>query len=345
MSRGFKRRLSAALSILLGLALFIFILNSINLDNVWKAIISLGTLGALLSFLNVAAMVFGWIWVWKILLNAYGLYPSWALMGRAVLGGYAVSYLTPSMYFGGEPLRIYLLTKELDASTTQVTATVVLWKFLEGLTLVSFVVIGSVNAILSGVLEGGQEVLIGVGNVVLIGGWGVLAWSFLTRRFWASGFCGLLKRKSPWGKERLQRLKRWLYKAEQDIHEAFVQHTTAMIKALVICFLITLTVYIRPWIFFSFSSDIGLTFKQLSFIFALFFFLSTFLWLTPGGVGISELGLIGIFQLVDSTIIPANVVAYSLTIKSIELSFILIGIFFLAHFGAVRLPYIRRSKR
>jgi len=345
MARGVKRRLAAALSVVAGLVLFAFILHAIDLGHARAAVLKLGLYGALLSGLNVAAMVLGWVWSWKILLNAYGLFPSWRLMLRAILGGYTLSYLTPSMYFGGEPLRIYLLSKELGASATQVTASVVIWKLLEGFSLVTFVLMGSVNGVLSGALGGRQEVFIAVGNALLLGGWAVVAWGVLTKRFWASGFCGVLARRFPVGRARLERLKDWLFHAETDIHEAFSTHTSATIKALVLCFLVTFSTYMRPWIFFHFSAELDLDFRQLSFIFALFFFLSTFLWLTPGGIGISELGLMGIFGLVEGRILPADAVAYSLTIKGMELMFVAVGLFILVHFGLVQLPHMKRSKR
>src|SRR3972149_10697409 len=105
MSKGIKRRITIAVSILTGLVLMVATIYSVGLDRIWNGMIQLGWLGAGLSFLNILAMVFGWVWSWKLLLNAYGISPSWLIVWRAVLGGYALTYLTPSMYFGGEPLR------------------------------------------------------------------------------------------------------------------------------------------------------------------------------------------------------------------------------------------------
>ncbi|HEY5597023.1 MAG TPA: lysylphosphatidylglycerol synthase transmembrane domain-containing protein [Candidatus Bipolaricaulota bacterium] len=343
MSKGIKRRITIAVSILTGLVLMVATIYSVGLDRIWNGMIQLGWLGAGLSFLNILAMVFGWVWTWKLLLNAYGIFPSWLIVWRAVLGGYALTYLTPSMYFGGEPLRVYLLSKETGADSSQVTATVVLWKLLEGATLFSFVLLGSVNAIFSGVLPVSQEVSIVVGNVLIIGGWALLAWSFITKRHWCSRTCGFLERKLHWARERLHRIREWLVAAESGIHAAFVHHGRTMWQVLGLCLLINITTFIRPWIFFQFSADYGFSFRELSFIFALFFFLSTFLWLTPGGIGISELGLIGIFQLVNGVVPAQEAVAYSLTIKSMELVFIILGISVMVHFGVVHLPRLKRN--
>ncbi len=345
MARGVKRRITVLLSITVGISLFIYILNDIGVEKIVGAIGQLGVLGTLVSFLNVCIMVFGWIWSWKILLNAYGLQPSWGLVTRAVLGGYALSYLTPSMYFGGEPLRVYMMSKELGVSSSKVTATVVIWKILEGGTLFSLVVFGSFNVVFSGALNVSEEISLAAGNLLVMGAWGLMAWSFITKKHWISRFCGFLQKKLPFGKDRLTKTRSWLIEAETSVHFAFSNHTKAVLIVLVLSLIINLTVFVRPWLFFSFASggDIMFGFRNLAFIFALFFFLSTFLWLTPGGIGTSEFGLIGIFQLVNNTIPGRDVVAYSLTIKGMELFFIIIGLFILLHMGALKFPKFRKE--
>lgn len=347
MARGVKRRITVLLSITVGISLFVYILNDIGVEKITGAIGQLGFMGTFLSFLNVCIMVFGWILSWKILLNAYGLSPTWGLVIRAVLGGYALSYLTPSMYFGGEPLRVYMVSKELGVSSSKVTATVVIWKILEGGTLFSLVVFGSFNVVFSGALNVSEEISLAAGNFLVIAAWGLMAWSFITKKHWISRFCGFLNRKLPFGKERLEKMRSWLIEAETSVHYAFSNHTKAVLIVLVLSLIINLTVFVRPWIFFFFASggSIIFGFRNLAFIFAMFFFLSTFLWLTPGGIGTSEFGLIGIFQLVNNTIPGREVVAYSLTIKGMELFFIIIGLFILVHMGALKFPKLRKGEK
>lgn len=336
MGRGVKRRLTVLASLLLGLGLLGFFLYTAGLARVWAEVRRLGPWGGGLLFLDVAAMVFGWGWGWKVVLNAYDLHPSWRLIGRAILAGYALSYLTPSMYFGGEPLRIYLVSRALSASSSQVTATVVVAKMIEGTTLLLLVLVGSVNLLAGGLLARSQELALLLTNLALLAGIGVVTWGFVRRRFWASRTCAWLGRHLPWGRARLARLHGWLQEAEWTVHQAFVEHTTAMVKALGIALLTNLTLYVRPWIFFHFADGPSFSFKDLSLIFALFFFLSTFLWLTPGGVGIAEGGLVGIFQLLN--VPAAGALAYALTLKAMELVFIAAGVGLLIQLGLMRLP-------
>ncbi len=345
MARGVKRRVTIVLSIALGVFLFAAVVNNVGgVGAITAEIGRLGPWGGALAFANVGLMVFGWMWSWKLLLNAYGLHPSWGLLGRAVLGGYALSYLTPSMYFGGEPFRIYLVSRELQAQSAQVTATVVIWKILEGGTLFSLVIVGSFNAVLSGAMDLGEEISLGVGNVLVIGGWGLLAWSFITKRHWSSRLCGVLARRVPWGRERVARICAWLDEAETVVAHAFAHHTKAVLAALAITLVVNLTVFVRPFIFFWFSGGLLLGFRNLSFIFAMYFFLSSFLWVTPGGLGISEGGLVGIFELIGRGIPARAVTAYAISVRLMELAFIVVGVGILIHFGAVKLPKLRRGK-
>jgi len=41
------------------------------------------------------------------------------------VSGYAVSYLTPTLYFGGEPFRALLVSDSTEAPTTRIFATII----------------------------------------------------------------------------------------------------------------------------------------------------------------------------------------------------------------------------
>jgi uncharacterized membrane protein YbhN (UPF0104 family) len=57
------------------------------------------------------------------------------------------------------------------------------------------------------------------------------------------------------------------------------------------------------------------------------------LWITPGGLGTSEAGAIGIFRLVAPSITTGQAVAYSLIFKFAEAIFVVIGIWYLMQRG------------
>ena len=78
---------------------------------------------------------------WWLILREAGLRTGFARVFRARLSGYAITYLTPSMYFGGEPVRA-LLMKDGNASYNKIAATIVLDKYIELFTKLPLIVVG-----------------------------------------------------------------------------------------------------------------------------------------------------------------------------------------------------------
>jgi uncharacterized protein (TIRG00374 family) len=78
---------------------------------------------------------------WWLILREAGVRTAWLRVFRARLSGYAITYLTPSMYFGGEPVRAMLL-KDGRASYNKIAATIVLDKYIELFTKMPLIVAG-----------------------------------------------------------------------------------------------------------------------------------------------------------------------------------------------------------
>jgi glycosyltransferase 2 family protein len=78
---------------------------------------------------------------WWLILREAGLSLSYPRVFRARLSGYAITYLTPSMYFGGEPVRAMLL-KDGSATYKKIAATIVLDKSIELFTKLPLIVVG-----------------------------------------------------------------------------------------------------------------------------------------------------------------------------------------------------------
>ena len=78
---------------------------------------------------------------WMLILREAGLSLGFLRVYRARLSGYAITYLTPSMYFGGEPVRALLL-KDGNATYKKIAATIVLDKYIELFTKLPLIVVG-----------------------------------------------------------------------------------------------------------------------------------------------------------------------------------------------------------
>jgi glycosyltransferase 2 family protein len=78
---------------------------------------------------------------WWLILRESGVRTGYLRVFRARLSGYAITYLTPSMYFGGEPVRALLL-KDGSASYKKIAATIVLDKYIELFTKMPLIMAG-----------------------------------------------------------------------------------------------------------------------------------------------------------------------------------------------------------
>jgi len=331
-----KRRLTLALSITVGLGALAAILYYVGWAEIAQKILALGWLGFLILGLDFLLTFFFWALTWRIILRSYGINSPWWAVFRALLSGYTVSYLTPSMYFGGEPVRVYILAKELDLPQPRLYATVLVAKLLEAITLILFVLLGVFYALFAESLPTVQlqrkSLIYGT---VFLGSWVVLGvLNFTLDLRLGTRLLQGLRRLLPW-KRALRKAVEKVAEVEVEIHQAFRSFQlpfTAL--AFLASFAANLLIYLRPQIFFYFAQERVFSFPSLSLLYALSVILAALFWITPGGIGIAEGGRIGIFALVG--IGKAGAVAFSFALKAVELIFIILGISLLMEFGLFR---------
>ncbi len=82
------------------------------------------------------------VWRWQAILGGYNKKIGFWTLLRIQLAGFAVSYVTPSARYGGEPLRIYILKKDCKVDYKTGTASVLLDKYMEYLGAVTFGILG-----------------------------------------------------------------------------------------------------------------------------------------------------------------------------------------------------------
>jgi len=82
------------------------------------------------------------VWRWQAILWGYGAKIKFWTLLKIQLAGFALSYVTPSARYGGEPLRIYMLKKECGVEYKTGTASIFLDKYIEYAGALTFGVIG-----------------------------------------------------------------------------------------------------------------------------------------------------------------------------------------------------------
>jgi len=322
-----------ALSIAIGIAILVAVLYFVGWRNMFAEMVSLGVLGVLSVLGNVLLSMTFWILCWWVILRSYGIrLPLRSIIG-ARLAGYAVSYLTPTLYFGGEPVRAMLVVGKSDAPTTRIFATIVVERFLGGLSMIVFILMGSFYALSSPQIPPSEQRLLAsvIGFVtfwILVG-----LVNFAGNFKWISRIIRLLGKPFSRWKDALERAANKVSETEDEIHYAFTKHWKGTLVAFLLQTVASFFVYMRPQFFFLFSTGLHFTFPQLSLIFIFTIMLSFFLWITPGGLGTAEAALVGVFALVIPAATSAGVVAYSLTFKLAESIFVAIGVAYLAKRG------------
>jgi len=331
------------LSVVGGLGILGGVLYVVGWRRIFAQMHALGASG-ILSVLGTTLIAMAiWILCWWIILRSYGI----RLPLRRVIGarfsGYAVSYLTPTLYFGGEPVRALLVVDSADAPTTRIFATIIVERFLGGLSMIVFILVGSFYAMSSPQISWGHKRIL-IGGVAFITFWIMVGLiNFAGNYKWISRAIRLLGKSLKRWSEALHRAADKVSETEDEIHYAFTKHWKGTLIAFLVQTAATFFVYMRPQIFFGFSAGMRFTFPQLSLLFTLNILISSFLWITPGGLGTGEAAQIGIFRLVAPAIGAQGVVAYSLMFKFAETLLVAGGLYYLAQRGIRRFGAARKD--
>jgi len=335
MKARLRRGLGLVGSIGVGLGLLGGVLYWVGWRGVVAAIHALGTAGMLGVVGAVMLAMAAWILSWWIILRGYGIHLRLATVTAARLGGYAISYLTPTLYFGGEPVRAMMVVGRTAAPTTRIFATIIVERFLGGLSLLVFVLIGTFYAILSPSVDLLNRRAV-IGGVLFVTFWIVVGLIDFAGNFkWISRSIRMLRHLLPRFQRGLIRAAKRVSETEDEISFAFTQHWKSTLLAFAVQLLATFFAYMRPQVFFFFSAGRTFGFPQLSLLFTFNLLLSFLLWITPGGVGTGEAALIGVFTLVN--VGKEEAVAFSLVFKFFELILVAVGLTCLVRRGLGRI--------
>jgi uncharacterized protein (TIRG00374 family) len=321
-----------------GIALFGALVYLSGPAKVAAEIVWLGPVGFLAVVGSGVASVLTWSLSWYVLLRGAGIAAPWRRTVPPMLAGFAITYLTPSMYLGGEPVRAYWVAKDQSVPMARVMATVVVERILAGFSVLAFASIGAVFAVVSpqfaAVVK--QSIAVGLGGLALLLVVGLVS---MTRRGrWLSRLMTWLARFLP-GRAKLVRAADRVAEMEGEMHRAFSHYLGHTALAFGFQLLTVFLNYIRPQIFFYFTQRALFTFPDLSLNFTLSVFVNAFLWVTPAGFGITDGGRVGIFTLLG---VPASAgVAFNVVYRFVDLLIVGLGVHFLLRRGLLS---VRRGR-
>lgn len=117
--------------LILGLGLFIYFLSKLG-----KSAVELITQNFNFYYLSIFIVLtllatFPLVWRWQVILRGYGIKIPFITLLRQSLVGYSISYSTPFMRVGGEPLRAIMLKKECGVDYKTGSSSLVIDRFIE----------------------------------------------------------------------------------------------------------------------------------------------------------------------------------------------------------------------
>ena len=327
-----KRKLFLLVTTLGGTALVVLAFYLIGLQKVIFQLQEVGLAGVCVFIINVLLIFIINAISWQIILKSYGHRPPFRDILATKIIGFVISYLTPSMYFGGEPVRAYLISKKHGLPLTEVGASVVVNRFLELGAALFFIYLGSIWTLVEYELPLLVRVVMLAVNVLMGLGMAALLLSFIYENRLFTDLANLLSRWNPLSKT-VEKVKPHISKLEGEVFLVFKKHRREALLAFALNFLAGSLIFLKPAIFFYF---LGIIFRlsQLSLVFALTH-LILILQVTPGALGVFELGEVAIFGLVG--IQAQKALAFTLMVRVTDAVIVAIALFLGLHFGLNKL--------
>lgn len=319
--------------LLIGISAFFSIPFIVGVGETLNIIGSVGLIGIIIFVLNSFLILVAPAFSWKIILKKDGLNIPLLSLLKVNIMGYPINYIAPSMYLGSEPLKTFYLAKMYNIQKRRLVATIIVAKFQEFIGLVLLLIIATGIIVWQKALspETTTAVIIAVGILTLI--ITALLVAFLGNFKPTVRLLNLIgKFKIP--SEKLNKLRAKAEEMEALVKAHFTKRWWIFVITQLVTLLSTISVFIRPAIFFYFYKGyLAIGLSAIAIIFVLTQLLAIF-HITPGGLGIFEGGIIFIFALFDRS--QPEAVAFSIITRIADIAMFVSGIWLISHYGLTK---------
>ncbi|HTF57169.1 MAG TPA: lysylphosphatidylglycerol synthase transmembrane domain-containing protein [Planctomycetota bacterium] len=330
-----KKVLFAA-SLLFGLGLFVFVIAHFGgIKPTMQTVAEVGWLGLAVFIANASVVLIAPAIGWTMLMRGEGMKIPLSTALKACFMGFPINFLAPSMYLGAEPLKMFYVASAHGEPKRRVLATIIVSKFQEvgALLLVMLVAAGIALWRIPALRE--KATVLVTGMAVLSVLFGLTLYAFLgnfrptVRIINLLAALGMAKRK-------LARLRRHAREMEQLIHRSFTHKWRTFLASQAVTLISAVSILMRPWIFFWFARErVWIGAEYLCGIYVVTNLINMVPH-TPGGLGIFEAGMVGVFKLANIQIAgdpKSAAAAFSIMTRAADLVLILVGIYLIVHFN------------
>jgi len=324
---------------LVGVAGVVLVFRLIDFREALKQIAHIGYLGSAVFVLNLGVTFLAPAAGWYFLMRADGIPVTLRQALVSGLMGHAFNLITPMMYMGGEPIRVFHIASVTGASKRQVLATIIVSKVQEIAGLAFLLIVGAGVAVFTADLTGPYIAAAVVTGLVLLG-FLIAVIGLFVGNFRPTVKLLLLIARLGIFPRRLMRLRHKANEMEAMVRAHLTRRWRVFVLSQLVTLLSPLAQLLRPTIFFAFLrwAGEGVRLPAVSEL-AVFFVLSQVLFMmpsTPGGLGVYEGGLIVIFSKVMGWE-AAEGGAYAILVRTADLLLIVVGVWLVAHYGMTSL--------
>jgi uncharacterized protein (TIRG00374 family) len=295
----------------------------------WAAFLSVGALLAATFILQAAA--------WTILNRVVNLRLGVLTALEGTIVALAGNIITPTAHLGGEPLKVLYAGRRRGLSYEALASTVLLGKYIETISFVLFICLGTVVCALGlkDVLFRPPHLAWGI-VLVSLGGLSLLAMivltvSLLRRRTPLAAIAGLLCRLRIFPTF-FDNLRKRAAKVELRVSQVFRREGRSIVPAFFVYLLTHAAIAIKPLAFFYLGWKVRLGLPEL----ALFFLTSQALLafqLVPSGVGTLDGGLFAMIYLAGMNIHRPQMAVFLLCIRFWDAAVVAVGAVLAARVG------------
>ena len=317
-------------SLSVGLLLLILSIQQAGIDSVVKTVLFFPLPAILAVFLiNFFAICVVGAIRWKIIVDSQSNHKiRFMKVFRAKLAGFAVSYVTPSVLIGGEPVRAYMIKEEAGCDWEKSFASVIIDQAIYFFAMFLFMVMGFLFLVDHFSLP--LSVFYGFGTIIFA----TLLFFYLfysrliNKNSDGHGFFMFIIKTVRLDKIKfIERKKENIERTEKIIARFFKKENGAFIKAFAFAIIEVLLYLITIWIIILYLGEI----VDFAYPAAIFFILTLANFVPiPGSLGSFEASLTFVFDLLGLG--KSNGFAFSLIFRSINIALVFIGFFSLIYF-------------
>ena len=325
------KKLLTAASLLLGIGLFAFVIAKFGgIRATIRVLEDFGWAGMAI-YLGIAAMTLvAPALSWTLLMRGEGMTIPLSTALKANFMGFPINFIAPTMFLGAEPLKLLYVAQKHGQPKGKVLATIIVGKFQEIGGLLFVMVVSAGIALWKIRFTREQTTLIVCAMTLLTVIFGLTLWAFLGNlqpTVKVINFLARFKRL----RRRLARLRTRAEEMEHLIHAAFTHRWKLFLLAQAVTLLSAASIMLRPWVFYYFAR--GGQMLGIEHLCAIYLVTNVINSLphTPGGLGIFEGGMVGLFSLLGLG--EANAAAYSVVNRAADLLLILLGFYLIVHLG------------